>query len=122
MLTNKIFNASALAQEVTVASCHLWASKSTNSSFVVCISPIQRHHYITSNYTYQFFEKSYFCSPLQYRSALVATRMRNIVLLTYAWLMAKHFYRFSKFSQYFTKIGIVISDNYRSHIVYSIFI
>ncbi len=31
--------------------------------------------------------------------------------------MAKHFYRFSKFCQYFTKIRIVISDNYRSHIV-----
>ena len=24
------------------------------------ISPIQRPHYITSSYTYQFFEKSYF--------------------------------------------------------------
>ena len=26
-----------------------------------CISPIQRPHYITSSYTYQFFEKSYSC-------------------------------------------------------------
>ena len=42
------------------------------------MSPIQRHHYITSNYTYQFFEKSYFCSSLQYRSALAVVRMRNI--------------------------------------------
>ena len=36
--------------------------------------------------------------------------------------MAKHFYCFSKFCQYFTKVRIVVSDNYRSHIVYSIFI
>ena len=36
--------------------------------------------------------------------------------------MAKHFYRFSKFSQYFTKIRIVVSDDYRSNIVYSILI
>ena len=27
----------------------------------VCISPIQRPHYIPSSYTYQFFEKSYSC-------------------------------------------------------------
>ena len=26
----------------------------------MCISPIQRPHYIPSSYTYQFFEKSYF--------------------------------------------------------------
>ena len=36
--------------------------------------------------------------------------------------MAKHFYRFSKFCQNFTKIRIVISDDYRSNIVYSILI
>ena len=36
--------------------------------------------------------------------------------------MAKHFYRFSKFCQYFTKVRIVISDDYSSNIVYSIFI
>lgn len=36
--------------------------------------------------------------------------------------MTKHFYRFSKFCQYFTKIRIVISDDYRSNIVYSILI
>ena len=41
------------------------------------ISPIQRPYYITSSYSYQFFEKSYFCFPLQYRSVLVAARMRN---------------------------------------------
>ena len=30
------------------------------SPFIIdSISPIQRHHYITSSYTYQFFEKSY---------------------------------------------------------------
>lgn len=29
------------------------------------------------------FEKVIFCSPPQYRSALVATRMRNMVLLDY---------------------------------------
>ena len=36
--------------------------------------------------------------------------------------MAKHFYCFSKFCQYFTKVRIVISDDYSSNIVYSIFI
>ena len=61
-------------------------------------------------------------SPLQYRSTLIATRMGKMYLLTYAWLMAKHFYRFSKFCQYFTKIRIVISDNYRSYIIYPVFI
>ena len=45
------------------------------------ISPIQRPHYITSSYTYQFFEKNYICSPPQYRSALVATRMRKNALI-----------------------------------------
>ena len=30
-------------------------------------------------------------SSLQYRSALVATRMRNIILLTNAWLIDKHY-------------------------------
>ena len=44
------------------------------------ISPIQRHHYITNSYTYQFLKKVIFCSPLQYRSALVVARMRNIIL------------------------------------------
>lgn len=39
---------------------------------------MQRPHYITSSYTYQFFEKNYICSSLQYRSALVVGRMRNI--------------------------------------------
>ena len=38
-----------------------------------------------------FLKKVIFCSSLQYRSALVVTRMRNIVLLTYAWFMAKHY-------------------------------
>ena len=42
------------------------------------ISPIQRHHYITNSYTYQFLKKVIFCSSLQYRSALVVVRMRNI--------------------------------------------
>ena len=36
--------------------------------------------------------------------------------------MAKHFYCFSKFCQYFTNVRIVISDDYSSNIVYSIFI
>ena len=36
----------------------LRASIQTNSNR---ISPIQRPHYITSSYTYQFFEKSYSC-------------------------------------------------------------
>ena len=31
----------------------------------LCISLIQRPHYITSSYTYQFFEKSYFIIVLQ---------------------------------------------------------
>ena len=35
------------------------------TAWVLGISPIQRHHYITSSYTYQFFEKSYFVSILQ---------------------------------------------------------
>ena len=34
----------------------------------------------------------FFCSSLQYRSALVVARMRNIVLLTYTWLMTKHIF------------------------------
>ena len=55
------------------------------------MSPLQRPHYFTSSYTYQFLKKKYFYSSLQYRSALVVTRMRNIVLLTYAWLIAKHY-------------------------------
>ena len=59
--------------------------------FFYGISPIQRPHYITSSYTYQFLKKVIFCSSLQYRSALVVVRMRNIVLLTYAWLMAKRY-------------------------------
>ena len=46
----------------------------------------------------------------------------KLYLSTYTWFMTKHFYRFSKFCQYFTKIRIVISDDYRSNIVYSIFI
>ena len=29
------------------------------------ISPIQRPHYITSSYTYQFFEKNIFCIVLR---------------------------------------------------------
>ena len=45
------------------------------------MSPLQRPHYFTSSYTYQFLKKKYFCSPPQYRSALVATRMRNIVFI-----------------------------------------
>ena len=48
--------------------------------------------------------------------------MKNIALLTYTWFMAKHFYCFSKFCQYFTKVRIVISDDYSSNIVYPIFI
>ena len=48
-----------------------------------CISPIQRPHYITSSYTYQFLKKALFCSPSQYRSALVATRMENVFYSTF---------------------------------------
>ena len=48
---------------------------------IFCISPIQRPHYFTSSYTYQFFEKSYICSSLQYRPALVVARMRKDVFI-----------------------------------------
>ena len=37
----------------------------TNSSRGFSISPIQRPHYITSSYTYQFFEKNIFCIVLR---------------------------------------------------------
>ena len=33
----------------------------TKDGVIYRISPIQRPHYITSSYTYQFFEKSYSC-------------------------------------------------------------
>ncbi len=46
-----------------------------------CISSIQHPYYITSSYTYQFFEKCYICSSLQYRSALVVAQMRNIIFI-----------------------------------------
>ena len=59
-----------------------WGKYSTVGRFPsFCISPIQRPHYITNSYTYQFFEKNYICSPPQYRSALVATRMRKNALI-----------------------------------------
>ena len=61
---------------------HLILCPSSNTSqlpsMIQRISPLQRHHYITSSHTYQFLKKVIFCSSLQYRSALVATRMRNI--------------------------------------------
>ena len=79
-------------------------------------------HYNTSSDTYQFFWKKLFWFLKAYSSALIKTRMKNIALLTYTWFMAKHFYCFSKFCQYFTKVRIVISDDYSSNIVYSIFI
>ena len=50
-------------------------------NFAISISPTQRLYYITSSDTYQFFEKSYICSSLQYRSALVVARMRNICFI-----------------------------------------
>ena len=55
-------------------------SASLSAFFFYGISPIQRPHYITSSYTYQFYEKSYFCSSLQYRSALVVARMVTIYI------------------------------------------
>ena len=63
-------------------------------------------------------ENSRICLHMQ----LIAILSRIGVLLTYTWFMAKHFYCFSKFCQYFTKVRIVISDDYSSNIVYSIFI
>ena len=44
------------------------------------ISPRLRLYYIISSYTYQFFEKCYICSSLQYRSALVVARMGEFIL------------------------------------------
>ena len=70
----------------------------------------------------RIFWKKLFWFLKAYSSALIKTRMKNIALLTYTWFMAKHFYCFSKFCQYFTKVRIVISDDYSSNIVYSIFI
>ena len=37
--------------------------------FQECISPIQRTHYITSSYTYQFFEKNIFCIVLRVKDS-----------------------------------------------------
>ena len=45
------------------------------------ISTLQRHHYITSSYTYQFSKNIILGSSLQYRSALVVTRMRIILFI-----------------------------------------
>ena len=39
--------------------------KGNISISVYRISPIQRPHYITSSYTYQFFEKNIFCIVLR---------------------------------------------------------
>ena len=38
----------------------------------MCISPIQRPHYIPSSYTYQFFEKSYFIIVFRVKDCLSA--------------------------------------------------
>ena len=60
------------------------------------ISPIQRPHYIISSSPFCFWEKVIFCSPLQYRSALVVVRIppspfsqRELHILTKPSLLRK---------------------------------
>ena len=42
-----------------------YVRKYDGNRYVKRISPIQRPHYITSSYTYQFFEKNIFCIVLR---------------------------------------------------------
>ena len=58
----------------------------------ICISSIQRPHHITSSYTYQFFEKSYFVSCAGWK----ITKHTPSPLLFFQFLTRKSTIRFSR--------------------------
>ena len=55
------------------------------------MSPIKRPHYFTNSYTYQFLKKVIFVPHCSIALRLSSLEWEKMYLLTYAWLMAKHY-------------------------------